>query len=391
MDAIYIQIMANTKKFTILNKIENDAPFGNINYCSISFLTANKVEKTKHLDIYGFKVHNGYNTYELCDQDAVKIKDKNQNHDVYLAELGKLYAWDDATKSDSLQYKDPKLNNLEKTRRENVDKIKLMSEQNRNNYTPAPTKVKNRQEAKLQQLQKQLYDKGKITAYEWEMINQNNKPTNQIKEEAAAREVMDKEMVKVNNVDYLDENESVGLKFGCITIYSPEKIKGLGQMCIKIRGLFQTLEEAQKRSMKLEKLYKEDQIHIFEVGKWCAFATQSDIDATVQLARLNYAMKCYLDNLSIETEEFEKRKEALISKNETETAANQSKTTNEKRKQKKKAKTVSAEKKVTSTGNKEDDDNIQSLMDYLADPELDEIMAAKETPKNTSERMQLDI
>lgn len=381
--------MTDTKKFTILNKIENDAPFGNINFCTISFLTANKVEKTKHLDIFGFKVHDGYNTYELCDQDAVKIKNKNKNHDVYLAEMGKIYAWDDATKSDSLQYGDPKLNNLEKTRRENVDKIKMMAEQNRNNYTPAPTKAKNRQEATLQRLQKQLYSKGKITTYEWEAVNQRNKPVNQIKAEAAAREIMEKEMVKVNEVDYLDENEPTGLKYGCVTVYSPEKIKGLSEMCIKIRGLFQTIDEARKRAMKLGKLYKEDQIHLFEVGKWCAFALQSDIDANVQLSRLNYAMKCYLDNLSIEAEEFEKRKEALITKNEKETAANQAKTMDEK---KKKVPDVRpAEKKFTSTGNAEDDANIQSLMDYLDDPELDEIMTTKQTPKNTNDRVEINI
>jgi hypothetical protein len=390
--------MTDTKKFTILNKIENDAPFGNINFCTISFLTANKAEKTKYLDIYGFKVHDGYNTYELCDQDAVKIKNKNKNHDVYLAEMGKIYAWDDATKSDSLQYGDPKLNNLEKTRRENVDKIKMMAEQNQNNYTPAPTKAKNRQEATLQRLQKQLYSKGKITTYEWEAINKRNKPVNQIKAEAAAKEVMEKEMIKVNEVDYLDENESTGLKFGCITIYSPEKIRGLSEMYLKVRGLFQTVEEARERAMKLGKLYKEDQIHIFEIGKWCAFSIQADIDATVQLARLNYAMKCYLDNLSIEADEFEKRKEALISKNEKETAANQAKNVDEKKKKRNKNKNKDKDvhptenkNKFTSTGNQEDDANIQSLMDYLADPELDEIMASKQAPKNDSDRVEINV
>lgn len=387
--------MANTQKYTILNKIENDASFGTLNYCTISFLTPTKVEKTKYLDILGFKIHDGYNSYECCDQDAVKIKDKNKNHDVYIMEMGKVYAWDDATKSDSLQYDDKKLNDLEKTRRENVDKIKLMSEQNKNNYTPMPTKKKNRQEDMARRLQKQLYDKGKITKYEWEMINETNKPVKLIKEEAAARQEMDKQMADTDKVDYLDENDSVGLKFGCVTIYSPNKIKGLGQMCIKVRGLFETLEEAQERCRKLHTTHKNDQIHIFEVGKWCAYVEEPNVAHKTQLSRLNFAMKCYLDNLEIEMSEFEKRKEALISKNEKETNDNKEKTFVEKKKKggakKVPAKTEAPKNSFTSIGDKEDDTNIQSLMEYLEDPELDEIMATKKVPSSTGERVEINI
>ena len=122
------------KKYNIIEKIEDDAPFGNINCCTISFLTPQKIDSIKFLDVKGFRVHNGYNTHELANIDAKKIKDQKKNHDVYISELGKIYAWDDATKTDEVEYDDNKLNELEKTRRENIDKIKLMSEQFKNEY-----------------------------------------------------------------------------------------------------------------------------------------------------------------------------------------------------------------------------------------------------------------
>jgi len=106
-------------------------------------------------------------------------------------------------------------------------------------------------------------------------------------------------------------------------------------------------------------------------------------------------MKCYLDNLEIEMSEFEKRKEALISKNEKETNDNKEKTFVEKKKKggakKVPAKTEAPKNSFTSIGDKEDDTNIQSLMEYLEDPELDEIMATKKVPSSTGERVEINI
>jgi len=416
--------MTNRNKFTIIDKIENDAPYGNINYCTISFITPTKVEKTKYLDMYGFKVHNGYNTFELSDVDAVKIKNKNKNHDVYLAELGKLYAWDDATKSDSLQYDNSKLNDLEKTRRENVDKIKLMSETYKNEFKPMPNKNKNRQEAQLKKMQKKLYEKGLISKTELDMLNEESRPANSIKEEASAREIMDKEMEEAMTIDYLDENDPIGLKFGCITLFIPNNIKGLQTMCFKIRGLFQTLDSAKKRSVKLEKLYPRDQIHIFEIGKWCPFVCGQNVDDNTQLMRLNYAMKCYLENLVDETEKFEERQKELVSKNTKETNENKNKndaeqnvqkfkSAKEKRKERKKqnkmnetqhnnsettnesgvshGEVLNTEPQIVSSGNDVDDENIKSILNFLNDPELNEIMAKKKNVSTSDDVMVVNV
>ncbi len=48
--------MAN-KNYRMIKTIENDAPYGNINYYSISFLTPEKYDKTKWMTLLGFKIH----------------------------------------------------------------------------------------------------------------------------------------------------------------------------------------------------------------------------------------------------------------------------------------------------------------------------------------------
>jgi hypothetical protein len=395
----------NNKKFKIITTIDDDAPAGNINWCTISFLTPQKLEKIKYLDVKGFKVHDGYNTGELANDDAKKIKEKNKNHDVYLSQLGKIYAWDDATKTDSVEYDDEKLNDLEKTRRENIDKIKLMGEQFDNEYKTLHANTNtDRIEAQKKRIQKKLYEKGLITQKEYEMIQEENKPVKEIKEMTLSLEKINVEMEECYKTDYLDENDQVGLKYGCISIYSPQHIKGLKTLCFKIRGLFQTMPELDKRIKKLQTLYPNDRIYRFEIGKWCPYTENDSIDGLILLKQLNYSMKCHLDNMEHEKEEFEKRKESLMQRTEQESKLIKE----ENRREKRKAKRDAAKKKkmgiidpvaqtqtnnempvdtITSLGNAEDDKAIQKILDYLDDPELRNKFAAD---KSKLETMELD-
>ncbi|XWV25116.1 hypothetical protein QJ856_gp0660 [Tupanvirus deep ocean] len=390
--------MANNKKYKIITKLEDDAPHGDINWCTISFLSPQKIEKIKYIDVKGFKVHNGYNTAELAHDDAKKIKDKNKNHDVYMSQLGKIYAWDDATKTDSVEYDDEKLNELEKTRRENIDKIKLMSEQFKNEYKTVHANTNSeRVEASRKRMQEKLYQKGLITKEEYELIKEVNKPMQDIKEIAESMEKIKVEMEESFKTDYLDENESVGLKYGCMTIYSPKHIGGLKTLCFKVRGLFQTPSELNKRVRALERLYPNDRIYKFEIGKWCAYSENDNADPMELLKQLNYTMKCHLENLEHEKEEFEKRKEKMQSQTEQESKLTKARNRAEKRKEKREAakrkkagltdklpedEPVVKENKlepVSSLGNTVDDVAIQNVINFLDDPELRDKFPADRT------------
>jgi len=402
------------KKFKIITTIEDDAPFGHVNYYTISFLTPQKMDNLKYIEVKGFKVHNGYTNFEMADEDCKKIKSVDPNHDVFIAQIGKLSAWDDATKTDDIEYDNEKLNSLEKTRRENADKLKLMKEQLGNESKNINSNVNaDRLKAQRERLHKRLYEKGLISQKEYELMQEENRPTKEIRELARTLENLKQEFDQCYRTDYLVANEPVGLKFGCISIYSPKRIGGLTTLCFKVRGMFQTMPELNRRVRKLKSLYPNDLIYAFELGKWTAFSETMTVEPLDALKQLNYSMKFYLENLEKEKEDFEKRKESLQTQTDAESKLKRANIRREKRKAKKDGKKkgtntieptepsepteplepheISAEKvnaesapksgvqleseiespqTIPSFGNIEDDAEIQKILEYIDDPVL---------------------
>jgi len=405
--------VATNKKYNIIDSIEDDAPFGEVNYYTISFLTPQKIEKIGYFKIRGLKIHNAYTSPKAAYDDAKKIKKNNNKHDVYVAEVGKLYGWDDATKVDEIEYDDQKLNDLEKTRRENMDKIKLMSEQFNNEYkTLHANDADTRKNAQVKRMQQKLYEKGLITKKEFEMLQEVNKPLNEIKDEAAKREKIDEEIEEAYKTDYLDENPPTGLKFACISIYSPKKIGNLKTLCFKVRGVFQTVKDLDKRIKKLESLYPRDQIRKQEIGKWCGFSETDDVSDNAILRQLNYSMKCHIEHLDVEKEEFEKRKEKMTKQNVDEQKLKQLDNRKARRKETRKNKRKQSEGPITSEtsptnilnaepvststendstpspityiNNPDDAEKITDIFNFLNDPELRDKFPSD---KNKSERV----
>uniref|UniRef100_A0A6G6ACE7 Uncharacterized protein n=1 Tax=Borely moumouvirus TaxID=2712067 RepID=A0A6G6ACE7_9VIRU len=389
--------MQNKSSFKIIPTIEEDAPFGDITALTLSFFSSDRVDKTKCLNIKAFKVHNGYSNVELANEDAKNIKKNKQEHDVYVSLMGKLYPWDDATKSDAIEYDNEKLNELERTRKENIDKIKLMNQQFKNEYKTIYAND-NTEKLKVQKkrLREKLYEKGKITKQEYDMLMEEDKTVNEVKDQITEIDKLENEINEANKHDYLDENPSVGLKFGCMSLYSPKNIKNINGLYFKIRGLFQTPEQLNKRVKFLKKMYPHDKIFLFEVGKWSPLK-ETDINDNILLKRLNYCMKCYLENLDKEKEEFEKRKQKLQEETETESNLVKLKNRQERRRAKREEAKKARGNKTTQTtdvqpttsntsvdkssepsttpkfiGTEQDNVAIQSIYDYLNEPELTE-------------------
>lgn len=391
----------SNKKYTIISTIVDDAPYGDINWCTISFLSPEKVDDTSFMNIMGFKVHNGFNTFELAKNDAKERKIKDARYDVYPSQLGKLYPWDDATKTDEIEYDDAKLNELDRTRRENIDKIKLIKEQFKNEYKTlyANTNLE-RMEQQRKRLRTKLYDKGLITKDEYENMEDLNSDSINRDSEAETKKIekMNNELDECFKTDYLDENPLTGLKFGCISIFTPKNTGGLKSVLFKIRGLFETHKDMEKRIKKLAVTHPHDRIYRFEIGKWCPYTDDDSMNPQLLLKQLNYAMKCYLDNSAKEKENFDKRIKTLQERTEQESKIikeNNRKLKRKERRDKKKNKEVAAGEKQTEptktdpvriestgndansdvfsqlpVGNPEDHDAIQNIINFLDDPEL---------------------
>ena len=335
-------------KYKVIQTITEDAPFGDINWCTISFLTPNKLDKTKCLDVMGFKVYNGYNTSEMAKIDAQKLKSSKKDHDIYLAAIGKLCAWDDPTMTDEITYDNDKLNNLEKTRREHLDKLKVVKEQFKNEYQMIHADLnEERRTMQLKKMRQKLYDRGLISKQELDALEEDDK----LQKKDIALTNIDKKQLQAEieeayQTDYLDMEAEGALKYGCLSIYSSKYIRGLKTLSFKIRGLFQTNRDRTKRVQQLKKLYPDDRIYIFEVGKWTVYTETENPDTVECLKQLNYAMKCYLENMSQEQTEFNERTEKKIK--QTEQLANLTKRQNrhERRRDAKKKKVKQSEKTV---------------------------------------------
>ena len=94
--------------------------------------------------------------------------------------------------------------------------------------------------------------------------------------------------------------------------YKDQKILG-----IKIRGVFETYEDAKSRSEQLQKIDKYNNIFVGEVGKWLPFnvdiaTMETEDDPVYREQALNQYMKAYKDSLKEEEVEEKERKEQTL-------------------------------------------------------------------------------
>ncbi len=94
--------------------------------------------------------------------------------------------------------------------------------------------------------------------------------------------------------------------------YKDQKILG-----VKVRGVFETYEQAKARSEQLQKLDKFHNIFVGEVGKWLPFnvdisTMQTEDDPVYREKSLNTYMKAYKDSLKEEEVEEKQRKDEAL-------------------------------------------------------------------------------
>jgi hypothetical protein len=378
------------QKYKIIDSIPNDPPFGDMNFYTISFLTP----ATKQLQILGFKVYYGYTNKDMPADDVKIIQSKDNKHNVHIGEMGKLHNWNDLMDADETVYENTKLNQLEKKRKENADTAKLIQEQFGNEMKS--NLPKNRANQMIKRLQHKLHEKGMVTQKQLDEINTINSLPDDVE---SLIQNIDEEINKAYEIDYLTEEPTNALKWGCISIYTPKKYKGCKQTFYKVRGLFGDKAEAQKRANKLKAMNDWDNVSLFKVGFWNVYSDydQGTVDEPTLLKQLNYTMKCYIDNLSVEKEEFEKRKAEKIKETEQDAELVKQKNRAERRKEmreKMKNHVPTTAEPVPASDDDEiyfteaDRAAIREIYEYLYEPELENRYALE---KKESERIEIAI
>lgn len=116
--------------------------------------------------------------------------------------------------------------------------------------------------------------------------------------------------------DYLFEDPPVNnQKFVCISVLTPKNFKEETNMhTLKVRGSYDTYEEAKKRADFLRNIDSNINVYVGEVGKWLPFEDNPENakDHDYQNKRLNSMMKGYLENQEKAKEFHEQRKNEMI-------------------------------------------------------------------------------
>ena len=246
--------------------ISNDAPHGDINWLTMSFLTPDKITGMANTGILGFRVYDGYTTLEMADLDAKRIAAENINHDIYVTQMGRIHAWDDSEYSENVEYRDPELNELQRRHQKNI-----------------------------------------ANAASQGIPTHHSKPV----ELAPLDTTILQLALPHQDQDYLvkQSDTSSALNYGCITIYSPRHIHGLARTCFKIRGLYEDLVQAQTRAASLKQRYPHDNIYIFQVGLWSAYDDDYTCKPETSIIKLNYCMMRYNQYIAQSHQEFQARKQ----------------------------------------------------------------------------------
>jgi hypothetical protein len=120
--------------------------------------------------------------------------------------------------------------------------------------------------------------------------------------------------------DYLTEDPIItNQRYVCLSFLMPneeDKKSGLSVKGLKVRGSFDSYEEAKKRAAFLQNIDKIHNIYIAEVGKWCPFDDDPEKaeDGEYMNKELNKLMKSYHENQKKAAEYHEIRKQDLINK-----------------------------------------------------------------------------
>lgn len=120
-------------------------------------------------------------------------------------------------------------------------------------------------------------------------------------------------------IDYLTEDKPLAnQKFVCLSFLSPEGISNCKIRGIKVRGVYDTYEEATERAKSLRDTDKYFHVFVGEVGKWLPWDPEPDSnnvkDAEYAETELNTLMKSYMKNQKDAQKFEETRKSEMLEK-----------------------------------------------------------------------------
>lgn len=268
--------------------------------CSI--IDSNKLSKCKVKNMIAFKCNGVFASDQMAEKLCVELKNKNKKIDNIIGETGRRHPFD-VEKTEETEYQNQKLNKLSKRFNENKEKLNLMQDQFKNEHLNKKLDVNFRKAQQLERLRKKA---GKdIEPKEKETIN------NELSKE-------DIELIEeTNKTDYLDETNNKE-SYVIFTPYLHTQYSNLDEPSFKIRGEFSDISKGSRGDIYMEKLksdFPHDTLGWIKVGFWTPiYLDETEDSPEMQIKKLNYVMKCYLEDFEASQKEHEERKNTEMSK-----------------------------------------------------------------------------
>jgi len=190
-----------------------------------------------------------------------------------------------------------------------------------------------------------------------------------------------------DKVDYLDEDPVItSQKYCVISVLTPKNFKDVDEKSsmytFKVRGAYETVEEAQKRIQFLNSIDPNVNIYLAEVGKWCPFDDDPEKakDAVYKDEELNRLMKGYKENQEKAKEHFHQRKAEMVAKALSDTKDKKEKLKAEEDERKKLLKKVLVDTPSSDANSKSSDVNSKSsdVNSKSVDVKVEETLQEKE-------------
>lgn len=114
-------------------------------------------------------------------------------------------------------------------------------------------------------------------------------------------------------VDHLNEDPVIpGQQYVCLSFVSPEGIKNCTIRALKVRGVFSSYEDAQRKAKELQENDPDFNVFIGEVGKWLPWDPNPHEGAHDQIyyeKEMQDLVSAYKDNLASSKKEVKERAE----------------------------------------------------------------------------------
>jgi hypothetical protein len=282
-----------------VDHLDEDTVISSQQYVCLSFLLPENIEPSirKSTITHGVIVRGAFPTIDEAKEHVNKLNEKNSMLNIYIAPVGKWLSLGDCTEKE--------LNDLMIAYKENQELSKKEIERR-------TKEAKEEAEAKNKKM-KELISKGEIPEEE---ITVNEIPKESKKK---IKKVVAEEKPKIPIETLCEDDEIPTQQYVCLSFLSPEKIdksllnkKTKKARGIKIRGLFEKLEDAKEFGLKLRKENPLFSVYVGKVGKLLPWdSSENAEEENYQEKELNDIVSAYKKNQELSKIEKEKREKEL--------------------------------------------------------------------------------